>query len=99
MRRPQGRWQADAARPRTVLRAHWGIGNKLHDVGDVTFDENRSAVRKDSAPQVGAACRNLMIALLRRVGAANFAAACRTCADRSKTTIALVATAGCKVTK
>jgi hypothetical protein len=90
---------ADAGALLTLLRDHWGIENKLHYVRDVTFDEDRSAVRTDSAPQVCAACRNLVIALLRRAGATNIAAACRTFAGRPLTAIALVAAAGCQVMK
>jgi hypothetical protein len=91
--------RADAARLLALLRGHWGIENKLHYVRDVTFDEDRSAVRTASAPQVCAACRNLVIALVRRLGATNIAAACRTFAGRPLTAIALVATAGCQVMK
>lgn len=86
--------RADAARLLTLLRGHWGIENRLHHVRDVTFDEDRSAVRTKAAPQVAAACRNLAIALLRRAGAINIAAACRTCAGRPRTALILVATAG-----
>ncbi|HEY7033794.1 MAG TPA: hypothetical protein VH482_20830 [Thermomicrobiales bacterium] len=56
-------------------------------------------MRTKAAPQVGAACRNPAITLLRRLGAANVAAACRTFAGRPLTAIALVATAGCQVKK
>jgi hypothetical protein len=91
--------QADARALLALLRAHWGIENKLPYVRDVTFDEDRSAVRTGSAPQVGAACRNLVIALLRRLGVTNIAAAGRTFAGRPLTAIALVATAGCQVMK
>jgi hypothetical protein len=90
---------ADAARLLALLRDHWGIENKLHDVRDVTFDEDRSAVRTRAAPQVCAACRNLAIALLRRLGISNIAAACRTFAGRPRTAITLVATAGCQMMK
>jgi hypothetical protein len=40
-----------------------------------------------------------VIALLRRVGVPNIAAACRTFAGRPRTAIALVATIGCQVMK
>jgi hypothetical protein len=91
--------RADAARLLTLLRGHWGIENQLHHVRDVTFDEDRSGVRTDAAPQVCAACRNLVIALLRRAGATNIAAACRTFAGRPRTAVALIAAAGCQVMK
>lgn len=91
--------RADAARLLGLLRGHWGIENRLHYVRDVTFDEDRSAVRTNAAPQVCAACRNLAIALLRRRGTTNIAAACRTFAGRPPTAIALVATAGSQLMK
>jgi predicted transposase YbfD/YdcC len=91
--------RADARALLTLLRDHWGIENKLHHVRDVTFDEDRSAVRTKAAPQVCAACRNLVIALLRRVGTTNIAAACRTFASRPLTAITLVATIGSQVMK
>lgn len=91
--------RADASALLALLRDHWGIENRLHYVRDVTFDEDRSAVRTKAAPQVAVACRNLVIALLRRAGATNIAAACRTFAGRPLTAIALVATAGCQVMK
>lgn len=91
--------QADARALLALLRDHWGIENKLHYVRDVTFDEDRSTVRTAAAPQVCAACRNLVIALLRRSGATNIAAACRTFAGRPLTAITLVATIGAQVMK
>lgn len=91
--------QANATRLLTLVRGHWGIENRLHWVRDVTFDEDRSQVRSGAAPQVCAACRNLVIALLRRGGADNIAAATRTYAGRPHTAIALVATAGLNVMK
>jgi hypothetical protein len=91
--------QADAPRLLTALRAHWGIENKVHYVRDVTFDEDRCPIRAGAAPQVCAALRNLAIVLLRRGGATNIAAACRTCAGRPASAISLVATAGRQVMK
>jgi hypothetical protein len=78
---------------RTVLghsRSHWGIENRLHYVRDRTFDEDRSQVRTGAAPQVMATVRNLALALLRRAGHANIAAALRTYAGRPPTAVALV---------
>ena len=49
-------------------------------VRDVTFDEDRSQVRKLSGPQVMASLRNLTISLLRMAGAENIAQALRSCA-------------------
>jgi predicted transposase YbfD/YdcC len=73
------------ATPAQLLRAwreHWHIENKLHWVRDVTFDEDRSTVRKGSIPQVMAALRNVAISLLRLLGATNIARACRFYAAR-----------------
>jgi hypothetical protein len=75
------------------LRRHWGIENKTHWVRDVTFDEDRSQTRAGAAPQVMAACRNLALALLRRAGHANIAAALRTYAGRPPDAVALVLSA------
>jgi predicted transposase YbfD/YdcC len=73
-----------------VVRGHWGIENRLHWVRDVTFDEDRCQVRSGAAPQVLAACRNLVIGLLRRQGASNIASALRTCAGHPQQALALV---------
>ncbi len=59
--------RADAGALPTLLRDHWGIENTLHHVRDVTFDEDRSAVRTKAAPQVCAACRNLVLMTLLRL--------------------------------
>lgn len=71
------------ATPKRLLdlsRGHWSIENRLHWVRDVTFDEDRSTVRKYSGPQVMASIRNLAISLLRIAGATNIAQALRHCA-------------------
>jgi hypothetical protein len=85
--------RADAASLLALIRGHWGIENRLHHVRDVTFDEDRSTVRSGAAPQVMAACRNLVLALLRRQRHANIAAALRTYASRPTSAILLVANA------
>jgi len=91
--------RTDARRLLAALRGHWSIENRLHWVRDVTFDEDRSQIRTGAAPQATAACRNLALALLRRAGGTNSAAACRTYAGRPRQAIALVASAGCPVMK
>lgn len=63
-----------------LSRGHWSIENRLHWVRDVTFDEDRSQVRKFAGPQVMASIRNLAISLLRMAGAKNIAQALRYCA-------------------
>ena len=82
----------DQASPEQLLqlsRGPWGIENRVHWVRDVTFDEDRCQVRSGAAPQVLAARRNLVIALLRRRGARNIAAALRTCAGHPQQALAL----------
>ncbi len=71
-------------------RGHWGIENRLHWVRDVTFDEDRSQVRKGAGAQAMAALRNLAIGLLRRAGATNIAAALRHCVHHSETSLRLI---------
>ncbi len=60
-----------------LWREHRHIENRLHWVRDVTFAEDRSAVRAGTIPQALAALRNTAIAAHRLAGAANIAAACR----------------------
>jgi predicted transposase YbfD/YdcC len=62
------------------LRGHWGIENRVHYVRDVTYDEDRSTIRTDTAPQTMAGLRNTAINLHRLDGAVNIAEACRTTA-------------------
>jgi predicted transposase YbfD/YdcC len=60
-----------------LVRGHWGIENRLHYVRDVTMGEDASRIRSGSAPEVMAALRNVVIALLRAAGFQNMAAALR----------------------
>jgi hypothetical protein len=82
--------KADAGRLLGLSREYWGIENKLHRVRDVTCGEDGSQVRSGAAPQVCAALRNLAIALLRRTGVENIAAALRTHSARPRAAVALV---------
>jgi predicted transposase YbfD/YdcC len=77
-----------------TIRGHWGIENRTHYVRDVTFDEDRSQIRSGAAPQAFAASKNLAIALLRRQGWLNIAAAIRSYAGRPARAVVLVASAG-----
>ncbi|HZO31541.1 MAG TPA: hypothetical protein VFH48_36715 [Chloroflexota bacterium] len=61
---------------------------------DVTFDEDRSQMRVGAVAQTFAACRNLVIGLLRRSGATNIAAALRTYAARPADAALLVLATG-----
>lgn len=86
--------RADAAARARQVRGHWGIENRSHWVRDETFGEDACQTRTGSAPQVRAACLNLVIALLRRTGATNLAAALRSYAGRPAAAVQLVASAG-----
>jgi hypothetical protein len=73
---------ADRAVPERILdlsRKHWSIENRLHWVRDVTFDEDRSRIRRGAGAQVMASLRNLAISLLRMAGAEIIAPALRLC--------------------
>ena len=59
------------------VRGHWGIENKLHYVRDVTLGEDASQVRRGSAPQVMAVFRNILLGILRLMGATNIAGTVR----------------------
>lgn len=73
-----------------IVRGHWEIENRLHNVRDVTFDEDRSQIRKGSGPHVMASLRNLAISLLRLAGAINVAAATRTCQNMVRISLRLI---------
>lgn len=68
--------QAGPGRLATLVRGHWGI-EALHWVRDVTFDEDRSQLRKDSTPQVLAGLRNLTIGALHTAGRTKIASSIR----------------------
>ena len=69
--------RADAARLLEIWRGQWGIENRLHWVRDVVFGEDQSQVRRELAPQLLAALRNLVIGMLRLNGVKNISAALR----------------------
>ena len=60
-----------------LIRGHWSI-ESLHWIRDVVYDEDRSQVRRGSAPQAMATLRNCAISLLRRLGVTSIAQALRT---------------------
>jgi predicted transposase YbfD/YdcC len=49
-----------------AARSHWGVENSLHWVLDVTFDEDRSRIRKENAPENFGLLRRLALCLLKR---------------------------------
>lgn len=82
--------RASAAELLRLVRGHWTIENKSHWVRDVTFDEDRSQVRKGNIPEVMAALRNTVIGLMRKAGESNIAAACRKFAAQPQAALALI---------
>ena len=82
--------RATPARLLALSRGHWAIENRLHGVRDVTFDEDRSRVRKGAGAQVMASLRNLAISLLRLAGARYIAPALRHCARSDPHTLRLI---------
>lgn len=82
--------QASAEVLLKLVRGHWTIENRSHWVRDVTFDEDRSQVRKGNIPQVMSALRNTVIGLLRKAGESNIAAACRKYAAQPQAALVLI---------
>jgi predicted transposase YbfD/YdcC len=71
---------ASPARLLEESRGHWCIENRLHYVRDVTFDEDRSRVRRGGGAQVMASIRNIAVSILRIAGARYIPWALRRCA-------------------
>jgi len=70
----------EKALPEKILaqnRKHWSVENKQHYVLDVTFDEDRSQIRRLNGPMVMTCLRRAAISLLRIKGHTNIAQACR----------------------
>jgi hypothetical protein len=81
---------ADAQTLLHLVRAHWGIENKLHYVRDETLGEDRCRARKGSTPEVLAALRNVAVFLPDKVEAASNAAATRRFAAHPDEALALL---------
>ncbi len=60
-----------------LVRGHWSIENRLHRQRDVIFLEDKSTVRKQNAPQIFAALKNLVISLYHRASVRSFPTAFR----------------------
>jgi hypothetical protein len=81
------------ASPQQLLelnRGHWSIENSLHHVRDTTFDEDRSQIRTNTAPQVMATLKNLAISILRLNSYKNIASALRHFAAQQHLTLVLI---------
>lgn len=87
--------RADAKRLLALDRGHWGIENGLHHVRDVTLGEDACRVRSNNAPQVLAAARNLVLALLRPLGLPSIAAATRRIVMHPREGLRLLITPNC----
>jgi len=75
--------RANPARLLEASRGHWSIENRLHYVRDVTFDEDRSRVRRGAGAHIMASIRNLAISILRIAGARYIPSALRHCARQN----------------
>jgi predicted transposase YbfD/YdcC len=49
-----------------AVRSHWGVENSLHWVLDVTFNEDRSRIKKENAPENFGLLRRLALCLLKK---------------------------------
>ena len=56
---------SDIKRSGKAVRSHWGVENGLHYVLDVTFDQDKSRVRKDHAPENFAVLRHFAMNILK----------------------------------
>jgi predicted transposase YbfD/YdcC len=57
---------SDARLLNSTARSHWGVENSLHWVLDVTFDEDRSRIKKENAPENFGLLRRLALCLLKK---------------------------------
>ena len=58
----------DAKLLNEAVRSHWGVENSLHWVLDVTFQEDRSRIKKENAPENFGLLRRLALCLLKKEG-------------------------------
>lgn len=56
---------AEATKIAKAIRQHWGIENSLHWVLDVTFNEDKSRIRKDRAPENFSMLRKIALSILK----------------------------------
>lgn len=86
----QGTGVREAEQLLALTRGHWTVENRLHWVRDVTFDEDRSQVRKKNGPRVMATLRNVAISVLRLAGARFIAKAVRWCGRHLEACLRLI---------
>jgi predicted transposase YbfD/YdcC len=86
--------QASPLRLLSLVRGHWGIENRSHYVRDVSFQEDRSRLRTDNAPQLLAAFRNLAISLIHRCGSSQISATRRSFSYHPQRALALICSKG-----
>lgn len=60
-----------------LIRGHWGIESRLHRTRDVTFNEDKSTIRKGHAPQTMAILKNIVTSLFHRGTVRSFPTAMR----------------------
>jgi hypothetical protein len=82
--------EADAAALLAIVRAGWGIENRLHYRRDETLGEDACQVHGGAAPQVLAALRNATVYLLTAVPADSHAAATRRLSARPEEALHLL---------
>jgi predicted transposase YbfD/YdcC len=56
----------DAGLLNQAVRSHWGVENSLHWVLGVTFQEDRSRIKKENAPENFGLLRRLALCLLKK---------------------------------
>lgn len=82
--------EATPAELEAFWRGHWTIENRVHYVRDVSMGEDAGQAAQGSTPQVLAAVRNGVLALLRWVGWTNVADAVRTYAASLPAALSLI---------
>ena len=67
-----GRWRSGCHDPPCSIvksrGSHWGVENSLHWVLDVTFQEDRSRIKGENAPENFGLIRRLALCLLKKEG-------------------------------
>ena len=91
--------KASSDRLLELVRGHWEIENRVHYVRDMTFDEDRSQIRKGNGPRIMASIRNLVISLFRLVGFKSIPEAIRHFMMRLEDTMLLVGWKRCQASR